>query len=192
VASAAELRELDDEELELRLAEYRRELLNLRFQHATGQLDNSARLGQVRRDLARVLTILRDREIALVEGRPAGPTPAVARRARPARPVQEGIEGQPAPEGGEERSSEAGPSREEALEGGPAAEENLGGEEPGEVEEDLGGEEPGEAEEETAGAAARRRGRLRRWRHRGSDGADDADQAGGAPAAATAEDEEEQ
>jgi large subunit ribosomal protein L29 len=68
--SAAELRELHDEELEERLGEYRKELLNLRFQMATGQLDNPARLGQVRRDVARVLTLLRDREIALAEGRP--------------------------------------------------------------------------------------------------------------------------
>ncbi|HML01627.1 MAG TPA: 50S ribosomal protein L29, partial [Acidimicrobiales bacterium] len=45
--SATELRELEDDELEVRLAEYRRELLNLRFQLATGQLDNVARLGQV-------------------------------------------------------------------------------------------------------------------------------------------------
>ena len=67
--SAFELRELDDVELEDRLGEYRKDLLNLRFQLATGQLDNAARVGQVKRDLARVLTILRDREIALAEGR---------------------------------------------------------------------------------------------------------------------------
>jgi large subunit ribosomal protein L29 len=73
--NAAELRELDDEELEGRLGEYRRELLNLRFQLATGQLDNVVRLGVVRKDVARVLTILRDREIALAEGRDAGPVP---------------------------------------------------------------------------------------------------------------------
>jgi large subunit ribosomal protein L29 len=71
--TATELRELDDEELENRLAEYRRELLNLRFQLATGQLDNITRLSQVRKDVARVLTVLRDREIALAEGRDAGP-----------------------------------------------------------------------------------------------------------------------
>ena len=73
MTSAAELRELEDDDLEDRLAEYRRELLNLRFQLATGQLDNSTRLAVVRKDVARVLTILRDREIALAEGRPAGP-----------------------------------------------------------------------------------------------------------------------
>ncbi len=78
---AFELRELEDEELEGRLAEYRREMLNLRFQLATGQLDNVVRLSVVRKDVARVLTILRDREIALAEGRDAGPVVS----ARPAR-----------------------------------------------------------------------------------------------------------
>lgn len=80
---AAELRELDDDELDTRLAEYRRELFNLRFQLATGQLDNAARIPHVRHDLARVLTIMRDREIALAEGRDAGPV--FVDRPRPAR-----------------------------------------------------------------------------------------------------------
>jgi large subunit ribosomal protein L29 len=77
--TGAELRELDEEELEGRLSEYRRELLNLRFQLATGQLDNVTRLSRVRKDLARVLTIMRDREIALAEGRFAGPVAAPRR-----------------------------------------------------------------------------------------------------------------
>jgi len=83
--SATELRELDDEELEHRLGEYRRELLNLRFQLATGQLDNFSRMAQVRRDVARVLTVLRDREIALAEGREheAGPVTLAVPRRRP-------------------------------------------------------------------------------------------------------------
>ncbi len=71
--TATELRELEDDELETRLDEYRREMLNLRFQLATGQLDNYARLNLARRNVARVLTVLRDREIALAEGRDAGP-----------------------------------------------------------------------------------------------------------------------
>lgn len=73
MADAAELRELEDDELFSRLADSRRELLNLRFQLATGQLDNSARVGLVKKDVARILTLLRDREIALAEGRDAGP-----------------------------------------------------------------------------------------------------------------------
>jgi large subunit ribosomal protein L29 len=71
--TATELRELEDDELDTRLAEYRREMLNLRFQLATGQLDNYSRLNAAKRNVARVLTVLRDREIALAEGREAGP-----------------------------------------------------------------------------------------------------------------------
>lgn len=62
-----ELHELNDDVLVGRLAEAKEELFNLRFQHATGQLDNTARLGQVRRDVARIETILREREIAAAE-----------------------------------------------------------------------------------------------------------------------------
>ena len=67
MARASELRELDDEELETRLAEAKEELFNFRFQHVTGQLDNYARLGQVKRDIARLKTLLREREIAAYE-----------------------------------------------------------------------------------------------------------------------------
>jgi len=84
VPSAVELRELEDDELETRLVEYRRELLNLRFQLATGQLDNYSRLAQARHNVARVLAILRDREIALAEGRQAGPV-FIERPVRPPR-----------------------------------------------------------------------------------------------------------
>ena len=63
----AELRPLGDHELVERLDEARRELFNLRFQLATGQLDNSARLGLVRKDIARLATFLREREIAAAE-----------------------------------------------------------------------------------------------------------------------------
>ena len=55
---AAEVRDLDVEELELRLAQTRRELFNLRFQHATGQLENTGQLKEVRRNIARLLTVL--------------------------------------------------------------------------------------------------------------------------------------
>ena len=67
--SAGEMRGYDDDELQSRLDNARKELFNLRFQSATGRLDNSARLGQVRKEIARVLTIQREREIALAEGR---------------------------------------------------------------------------------------------------------------------------
>jgi large subunit ribosomal protein L29 len=59
---AKELRELSDEELAKRLAETREELFNLRFQDATGALDNTARLGLTKRDIARILGIQAERE----------------------------------------------------------------------------------------------------------------------------------
>ena len=62
-----ELREMDDDELITRLTEAKQELFNLRFQHVTGQLDNYARLGEVRRSVARINTILRQREIEAAE-----------------------------------------------------------------------------------------------------------------------------
>ena len=71
MAKPSELRELDDDELDNRLREAREELFNLRFQHVTGQLDNYARLGQVKRDIARMSTLLREREIAAYEAQEA-------------------------------------------------------------------------------------------------------------------------
>jgi large subunit ribosomal protein L29 len=65
--AAVELRELNDTELEHRLGEAKEELFNLRFQNATGQLDNVARIPQVRRDVARIETLLREREITAAE-----------------------------------------------------------------------------------------------------------------------------
>jgi large subunit ribosomal protein L29 len=67
MVKASELSELDIEELETRLTEAKTELFNLRFQHVTGQLDNYARLGDVRRDIARMMTVLREREIEAAE-----------------------------------------------------------------------------------------------------------------------------
>ncbi len=63
----AEMRRLGDGELLGRLGEARRELFNLRFQLATGQLDNSSRIGAVKKDIARLETFLREREIAAAE-----------------------------------------------------------------------------------------------------------------------------
>lgn len=67
MVTATELAGMDVDELVSRLAESRKELFNLRFQLATGQLDNSARMGAARRDVARILTVLRDREIREAE-----------------------------------------------------------------------------------------------------------------------------
>jgi large subunit ribosomal protein L29 len=63
--TAAELRELSDEELVLRVREAKEELFNLRFQMATGQLDNNRRLRTVRHDIARIYTVMRERELGL-------------------------------------------------------------------------------------------------------------------------------
>lgn len=63
----SELRDMSDDELLTRLAEARQELFNLRFQHATGQQDNYSRLGHVRKDIARMETLLREKEIAAAE-----------------------------------------------------------------------------------------------------------------------------
>ena len=65
--AAGELAELNDMELANRLREFKEELFNLRFQNATGQLTNSARLPQVRREIARCETLLRAREIEAAE-----------------------------------------------------------------------------------------------------------------------------
>jgi large subunit ribosomal protein L29 len=62
---AADLRELNDEELVLRLREAKEELFNLRFQMATGQMDNNRRLRTVRHDIARIYTVMRERELGL-------------------------------------------------------------------------------------------------------------------------------
>ena len=59
---AAEVRELDIDELQRRVAETRRELFNLRFQHATGQLENTGQLKEVRRNIARLLTVLNQKQ----------------------------------------------------------------------------------------------------------------------------------
>src|SRR6516165_2505503 len=74
--AAHDLAMLDGDELAARLGDSRRELFNLRFQLATGQLDNPSRMGQVRRDVARMLTVLRSREILEAEGAYVAPTTA--------------------------------------------------------------------------------------------------------------------
>ncbi|GAA2363734.1 50S ribosomal protein L29 [Dactylosporangium salmoneum] len=62
---ATELRELSDESLVEKLREAKAELFNLRVQSATGQLDNHGRLQVIRRDIARIYTIMRERELGL-------------------------------------------------------------------------------------------------------------------------------
>ena len=67
---ASELRDLTDDELEHRLAERRQELFNLRFQAATGQLESHGRLKAIRKDIARIYTIMRERELGITTVEP--------------------------------------------------------------------------------------------------------------------------
>ncbi|MEX2549871.1 MAG: 50S ribosomal protein L29 [Nitriliruptoraceae bacterium] len=62
--TATELRELPDDELRQKLDESKEELFNLRFQVVTGQLDNPRRIKDIKREIARVLTVMRERDIA--------------------------------------------------------------------------------------------------------------------------------
>jgi large subunit ribosomal protein L29 len=61
----SQLRQLSDDDLAKELAERREELFNLRFQDATGALDNTARLGQTKREIARILTLQHERANSL-------------------------------------------------------------------------------------------------------------------------------
>ncbi len=65
----SEMRELDNARLEQRLVEINQELFNLRFQKETGRLTNTARFGQLRKEIAQVKTILRERQLAREGGR---------------------------------------------------------------------------------------------------------------------------
>jgi large subunit ribosomal protein L29 len=67
-SAANELRELGQDELVLRLREAKEELFNLRFQMATGQMDNNRRLRTVKHDIARIYTVMRERELGLSVG----------------------------------------------------------------------------------------------------------------------------
>jgi large subunit ribosomal protein L29 len=61
-----ELREAGDEDLLVQLRDAKEELFNLRFQVATGQLDNNRRLHTVKKDIARIYTVMRERELGIV------------------------------------------------------------------------------------------------------------------------------
>jgi large subunit ribosomal protein L29 len=68
----AELRDLSVDEINQKMTETKEELFNLRFQNATGQLDNYKRLRELKRDVARIKTILRERELAGTDARTEG------------------------------------------------------------------------------------------------------------------------
>ncbi|MBX6350145.1 MAG: 50S ribosomal protein L29 [Clostridia bacterium] len=101
---AREVAELTDEELARRVRDLKQELFNLRFQKATGQLDNPMRLREVRRDVARVLTIQRLRELERAQGgEPAPPGPGTAAGERGARRRARGVGSGGRSEGGGRR-----------------------------------------------------------------------------------------
>lgn len=62
--TASEIRKLSDEEIKTKISESKKELLNLRFKNATGSLDKSHKLKELKKDVARMLTILKEREQA--------------------------------------------------------------------------------------------------------------------------------
>jgi large subunit ribosomal protein L29 len=64
--TAEQLRNVSPEELDAKLAEAKEELFNLRFQGATGQLESHGRLRAVRREIARIYTIMRERELGII------------------------------------------------------------------------------------------------------------------------------
>ncbi|GAB3414365.1 large ribosomal subunit protein uL29 [Flindersiella endophytica] len=66
-SKATELRNLGDEELADKLREAKEELFNLRFQAATGQLESHGRLRTIRREIARIYTVMRERELGIVD-----------------------------------------------------------------------------------------------------------------------------
>ncbi len=65
MSKANDLRFLDDDALATKLTEFKQELFNLRFQSATGQLESHGRLKLVKRDIARVYTVMRERELGI-------------------------------------------------------------------------------------------------------------------------------
>ena len=72
MTTSTELRDLSDDEIEEKLAEAKEELFNLRFQLVTGQLDNPMRIKVMRKEVARILTVIRERELAVLDAASAG------------------------------------------------------------------------------------------------------------------------
>lgn len=73
-----ELRVLEADELGVRLRTARRELYELRFKHAVGQLENSSQISKVRHDIARIMTVLRERDFGIAPSQPEPEAIAVA------------------------------------------------------------------------------------------------------------------
>lgn len=94
-----ELRVLEEDELGTRLKAARRELYELRFKHAVGQLENSSQISKVRHDIARIMTVLTEREYGMLPSQPQ-PEVEVEARKKPsatavAEPVADKVEAKP-------------------------------------------------------------------------------------------------
>ena len=88
-----ELRELEEDQLEDRMRAARRELYELRFKHAVGQLENSSQISKVRHDIARIMTVLSERELGIVTSPSHGEVAQSAGgEVQPAKAVDEGFE----------------------------------------------------------------------------------------------------
>jgi len=127
MATVAEISEYDTEELERQLNETRRELFNLRFQLATGQLDNFSRLSHVRKDVARMLTELRNREIAEAEGLSLDQLPAHKAAAR--RRDEDEAKGRDRTTASERRAAARAEAEEQAADGEPDPDPAVGSDE---------------------------------------------------------------
>lgn len=136
MATAAEISEYDTSELERQLNETRRELFNLRFQLATGQLDNFSRINHVRKDVARMMTELRIREIAEAEGMEMDELPAHQAAAR--RRSKDEALGRSKTTASERRAGAKAAAQEDAseedLSGAPVDEDEVAGDEADEDE----------------------------------------------------------
>ncbi len=109
-----ELRVLEEDELSGRLKTARRELYELRFKHAVGQLENSSQIAKVRHDIARIMTVLNERELGISTIQVAEPA-LVGAPAKPAAAADAGfIEDEPVAEAAAEPTAAAAPVEEEA------------------------------------------------------------------------------
>ena len=163
----AEMRDLGDEELIERLESSKEELFNLRFQLATGQLDNPMRIKQVRHDVARILTVLREREIEVSADETAPATPR--RTPRPAPKPAATPKPKRAPQAEETATATPTPAATEAAAGDETEPEGVETAAAASVSDDeLEAEAMAAAGEETAADetadTTKRRGLLRRKR----------------------------
>jgi len=99
-----ELRILEADELGVRLRTARRELYELRFKHAVGQLENSTQISKVRHDIARIMTVIRERDFGIAPSEPE-PVAAVAVAEAPAE--EPAVEEAPKPKRGRRKKEES-------------------------------------------------------------------------------------